>query len=336
MAFIAFLTRFFAGALTALQFHAMRFWRHWLTVWVIIVVVLLGVYALVRAPSTPVNTTTLIAQGDSALSVAHELADMGVITSPYPLWLVLRLSGGDSQVRTGTYRFNAPQSLFAITRRLLTADYGLPSVRLTFPEGYTSFDIARDLHKALPGISEQGFLAMAKPYEGYLFPDTYDIAGTADASSVIEILRDNFTTRTTSLQKAMLGTKRSFGDIVIVASLVEKEARTDENRRLVAGVLWNRVDKDMPLQVDAVFGYIYGRDTYSPSQSDLQVDSPYNTYRNKGLPPGPINNPGLAALEAAANPTKTNYFYYLTGNDNLMHYATTYAGHQANLQKYLK
>ena len=108
-----------------------------------------------------------------------------------------------------------------------------------------------------------------------------------------------------------------------------------ESKRVVAGILKNRLKLDMPLQVDAVFGYIFGRGTYSPSYADLAVDSPYNTYTHKGLPPGPISNPGLDSLEAAANPAKTDYLYYLTGKDGLMHYATTHAGHQANRKKYL-
>ena len=127
----------------------------------------------------------------------------------------------------------------------------------------------------------------------------------------------------------------SLSDIVIMASLVEKEARTDVNRRIVAGVLWNRLALGMPLQVDAVFGYIFDRDTYSPSFEDLKVDSPYNTYTHKGLPPGPISNPGLESIYAALYPTKTNYLYYLTGKDTLMHYARTYAEHVANQTKYL-
>ena len=149
-------------------------------------------------------------------------------------------------------------------------------------------------------------------------------------------LRANFDTKIKALSPAIDASGHSLSDIVIMASLVEKEARTSANRRIVAGILWNRLEKNMPLQVDAVFGYINNRDTYSPSLTDLKIDSPYNTYVYKGLPPGPINNPGLDSLDAAVNPTKTDYFYYLTGSDNQMHYATTYAEHQANQKKYLK
>ena len=105
---------------------------------------------------------------------------------------------------------------------------------------------------------------------------------------------------------------------------------------MVAGILWHRIALGMPLQVDAVFGYIFDKQTFSPSLADLKVDSPYNTYTHRGLPPGPISNPGLESLLAAATPTKTSYLYYLTGSDGAMHYAKTLAQHKANRVKYLQ
>ncbi len=105
---------------------------------------------------------------------------------------------------------------------------------------------------------------------------------------------------------------------------------------MVSGILWNRIRRGMPLQVDAVFGYIYGRTTYSPSFADLKIDSPYNTYKYPGLPAGPICNPSLSAIDAALHPAKTKYLYYLTGRDGQMRYATTYEGHRSNLHTYLK
>ena len=104
---------------------------------------------------------------------------------------------------------------------------------------------------------------------------------------------------------------------------------------MIAGILWNRLERNMPLQADAVFGYIFDRDTYSPSFADLKVDSPYNTYTHKGLPPGPICNPGLDSIQAALHPAKTNYLYYLVDKNGVIHYATTYAEHRLNEQKYL-
>jgi UPF0755 protein len=102
----------------------------------------------------------------------------------------------------------------------------------------------------------------------------------------------------------------------------------------VSGILWNRIALKMPLQVDAVFGYIFNRATYSPSSTDLKVDSPYNVYRHTGLPPGPIDNPGLDSLDAAAHPAETDYLYYMSDANGVLHFAKTFADHQANLRKY--
>ena len=115
-----------------------------------------------------------------------------------------------------------------------------------------------------------------------------------------------------------------------MASILEKEARKLETRKVIAGILWKRIEIGMPLQVDAVFGYIHATSTYSPTFEDLEVDSPYNTYTNRGLPPGPIGNPGLESIRAALEPTKTPYLYYLTGKDGFMYYAKTFDQHVAN------
>jgi UPF0755 protein len=209
-------------------------------------------------------------------------------------------------------------------------------VRITFIEGVTVREMAVQVTGALPKISAKDFLSAGQPYEGYLFPDTYFFPSSADAASIVAMMRANFDTKIASLSAGITASGHSLSDVVIMASLVEKEARTSVNRRIVAGILWNRLQLGMPLQVDAVFGYIYGRDTYSPSLTDLKVVSPYNTYTHTGLPPRPINNPGLDSLDSTIHPTKTDYLYYLTDKNGVMHYATTYAGHQANQRKYLK
>jgi len=221
-------------------------------------------------------------------------------------------------------------------RSLVVSDFVFSSVRVTYPEGTTIREMADKTEATFPRIRDADFIRIASSSEGYLFPDTYFFPALVTATSVVATMRANFDTKTAPLRNEIAASGHSLSDVIIMASLLEKEVRTSENRRIVAGILWKRLALGMPLQVDAVFGYINGRDTYAPSLSDLKIESPYNLYLHKGLPPGPINNPGLDALDAAANPTKTTYLYYLTGNDNLMHYATTYAAHQANRKKYLK
>lgn len=308
-------------------------------VWVIALGVLCaGGYRLFfTAPSHfSAGTVVKIENGASAVEVATTLADAGIIRDPQLLRLTLRLSGGSSHIQPGPYLFSSPQNVFTVARRLVVGDFGLPPVRVTFPEGETARDIAKRVHGAFPDISSFDFLSEAQPYEGYLFPDTYIFLPSANADAVVKTMRANFNEKIAPLLAEVNTSGHPLSDIVIMASLIEREARTLAVKRIIAGILWNRLELGMPLQVDAVFGYIYGRDTYSPTFDDLKVDSPYNTYTHKGLPPGPISNPGLDSLDAALHPTKTDYLYYLTGRDGVMHYATTYAGHQANQRKFLK
>lgn len=307
------------------------------TVAFVAAVFLVAVYqALFAAPSSfPPGSITTIVRGASAPSVANQLAEEHVIAHPSLLLFVLRVSGASSRVQAGTYYFEKPQNVFVVAYRIVTGAHDLPPVRITFPEGVTVREAAIKIEDALPGINKMDFIAEAQKYEGYLFPDTYLLPPSSDAVSIVSLMRTNFDTKIAALSNDISASGRSLSDIVIMASLLEKEARTIESRRMVAGILFNRLKLGMPLQVDAVFGYIFNRDTYSPSYSDLKINSLYNTYIHKGLPPGPIANPGLDSLRAALHPAKTSYLYYLTGKDNLMHYATTYAAHQANQKKYL-
>ncbi len=299
---------------------------------------LVGSYqVLFGAPADfPRGSVVSIVRGAPAPSVVDQLAAAHVIKHPSLLLLALRISGSTSRVQAGAYRLESPQNMFVVAYRIVAGAYDLPPARVTFPEGTTVREMAIDVAKALPEVSSADFLKEAQPYEGYLFPDTYLFPPSSDAASVVSLMRENFNTKIAALSAEIGASGHSLSEIVTMASLVEREARRVESKRMVAGILYNRLKLGMPLQVDAVFGYIYGRDTYSPSLKDLTVDSLYNTYIHKGLPPGPICNPGLESLDAAIHPAKTNYLYYLTGKDNMMHYATTYVEHQANTRKYLR
>ncbi len=290
-------------------------------------------FAIAPPPTFPAGNIIVIARGASVSDIAEELSDAHIIAHPDLLRFVLRISGTGGSVQAGAYRFQAPQNLFTVAARLITGAYGLPPVRLTFPEGMTVREMASKIADAFPEVKAEDFLKEAQPYEGYLFPDTYLFPPSFDAAYVVALMRANFNTRTAAIRNRQASS--SLSDIVILASLIEKEARTTAVRRMIAGILWNRLRLGMPLQVDAVFGYIFDRDTYSPSLADLEVDSPYNTYAHTGLPPGPICNPGLESIQAALHPAKTDYLYYLTDKNGVMHYSTTYAGHQANRKKYL-
>ncbi len=329
--------RYTAASVAALNMHVQRFWRSWLIVIVIFVAVFGIAYQLVlAAPFAFTPGTVVVLRPDSSLRAdAQALAHAQIIRHPLVFELVVRLFGKGRDIQEGAYKFARGQNALTIAQRLLSGDFGIPTARITFYGGMSVREMAQKIAQVFPQISASDFIAAAQPYEGYLFPDTYTFSPSATAVTIVQTMRTNFAQKTVALQQEASSTRHSFADIVTMASLVQDEANTTESQRMVAGILWNRVKKGMPLQVDAVFGYIYGKQTYSPSLSDLQVNSPYNTYINAGLPPGPIGNPGLSALEAAAFPAKTSYLYYLTGKDGLMYYAVTYRQHLANERAYL-
>jgi UPF0755 protein len=169
-----------------------------------------------------------------------------------------------------------------------------------------------------------------------LFPDTYFISPLANESEIMQMMRSNFFSKTTSLRPTILLSARGEKEIVTMASLVELEASKFEDQKMVAGILWNRFDIGMRLQVDAVFPYIIGKNTFQVTTKDLQFDSPYNTYKYKGLPPGPIGNPGLQSIKAVLNPTPSDYIYYLSDLEGNFHYAKTHEEHVKNKAKYLR
>jgi UPF0755 protein len=148
-------------------------------------------------------------------------------------------------------------------------------------------------------------------------------------------MEQNFYHRIEPLEGLIADFGKPLDEVLTMASLLEKEARTPVSRRTIAGILWNRIDANMPLQVDAVFGYIKKGDIYSPKFSDLKVDSPYNTYKYKGLPPGPIANPSLASIRAAVTPIESSYLFYLSDRGGRMHYSTAYSQHLRYKRMYL-
>ena len=282
----------------------------------------------------PVHAIFSIPQGSSLSDVADLLYEKRAIRSRGLFTFLIRVLGEGTSVQAGDYIFAEPAGLWSITRRVVHGEFGFAPIVLTVTEGMTVRDISLLLAEKFE-IDPQEFRARANDYEGFLFPETYKFLPTVTIDDVVALLARTFAERTSEARKNVLASGHTFRDVVIMASLIEKEARTETNRKIIAGILWRRVELGMPLQVDAVFGYINDRPTYHPSLKDLEVDSPYNTYTHTGLPPGPINNPGLDAILAAEFPTESPYLYYLTGKDGLMHYARTFSEHIQNRKKYL-
>ena len=304
---------------------------------ILVILPLALLYVLVvRAPANfPSTDIITIPQRESVTAISEELAAQHVVRSADALKAVIYLLGGTHLVHAGDYQFSKPLNVFVVANRIIHGYYGLEPTRIRIPEGATVTEMADIFAKKLPRFDKQAFIDMAKPHEGYLFPDTYFFLPNADAQRVYDTLRAAFDSHITTIMPQIEASGHSLKDIVIMASILEKEAHIYKDRRMISGVLWNRIKINMPLQVDATFLYIMGKSTFDLTLQDLQVDSPYNTYKYKGLPPGPIDNPSLSALTAAADPIKSDYLFYLADNNGNTYYSKTYAEHLRKKQLYI-
>ncbi len=282
----------------------------------------------------PLGQVVTIYSGESLDKITSDLESLHIIRSPFWFRTAVILQGGERGVIAGDYLLDEKAGPINIAYRLVHARFHLTTARITIPEGWDSTQIADYLKKNLVNFNQVRFLNIAKKEEGYLFPDTYFVSPTIKPEVLIDKMEKTFNEKIKSVP-GIATTTKSLGDIITMASILENEARTTESRRIIAGILWKRLQLGMPLQVDATFLYINGKNTYQLTADDLKINSPYNTYLYKGLPPGPIDNPGVDALFAAVNPITTKYLYYLSSRDGTIHYAQTFEQHKRNAELYL-
>ncbi|MEK7087692.1 MAG: endolytic transglycosylase MltG [Patescibacteria group bacterium] len=298
---------------------------------------LLVLYALWwRAPSSfPSDALVAVERGMTLGEAGELLRKKSVIRSPFWFKAWVALLGGQGGLKAGMYSLPEPIAVFRVAWRLARGLENLQPVRITVREGLNNAEVALLLSAAFPHFRSERFLKLAASKEGYLFPDTYIFSPSITEEGIIEAMEENFKRRVVPLEERVKAFGWPLREVVILASLIEGEVRTAETRKLVSGILLKRLRLGMPLQVDAVFPYILGKNTFEVTTTDLQVNSPYNTYRYPGLPPGPINNPGLDAITAAITPTPSDYLYYLTDRNGEVYYAATHEGHLVNRAKYL-
>jgi len=304
----------------------------------IFIVILFCSLVWVFITSSPLSfvdgTVVSISKGDSVKAIAQKLEQNNIIQSDTFFTNIVILFNLDSKIVAGDYIFKKEHTAFEVLHRISHGIYGIEVKRTTLIEGLTVAEMAKVFAQGFYKISEQEFVEKALPYEGYLFPDTYYFAENVSPEEIIAKMRTTFDEKIAE-QKDILLSEKSLKDIVIMASIIEKEATTDSMQE-VSNILWHRIDIDMPLQVDAGFVYERNKHTFELSLEDLQTDSPYNTYIRYGLTPTPISNPGMQALRAAAFPEPTENLYFLTGDDGKMYYAKTLKEHDANREKYFK
>ncbi len=306
---------------------------------------------LLYLPLTPPGETFVdLPSGTSAQTMAADLQRAGVVRSRYAFLLLRAWKGG--RLKAGEYRFAEPASAATVYARIARGDVYTRSI--TIPEGFNLFDIARAVEAA--GLaSSADFLAAARAdtaliaewspkaesLEGYLYPDTYRFSRHTTLKQMQAAMVQNFRAKAGSLnltkQDSFAGVYLSIPQIVTLASLVEKEVHFDNERTMAAGVFMNRFSQGMPLQTDPTVIYaalLNGRWRGTIYRSDLDYDSPYNTYKHTGLPPGPICSPGAAALHAATHPAQTSNLYFVADRTGHTQFSVDLASHAKQVQSY--
>ena len=309
----------------------------------LVVVAVLGLGWVLLAPFGPERETFVeIPTHTGTLGIAAALEQGGAIRNRWAFAGLREVEGGT--LKAGEYRFDHPASMLEVYSRLRRGD--VFTVALAIPEGFNIFDVAQAVESA--GLAQrETFLDAAKAnvqmvrrwdpratsVEGYLFPDTYRFSRHATALNMLSTMVKRFGQEVERLGLNDAGVAST----VTMASLVEKEVHLDAERPVVAGVFENRLAANMPLQTDPAVVYasmLRGTWTGVIHQSELHSDSAYNTYAHTGLPPGPICNPGVAALKAAMRPAKTEYLYFVADADGATKFSRTLAEHAGNVAEY--
>lgn len=295
-------------------------------------------YTNVIAPplAFPTNHLVTIPEGATLKEAARILKEEGAIQSRLSFQILQMLTGNERNTHAGDYLFKQPENLFVVARAVAVGAYGLEPYRFRIPEGAMMKDMAKIYSTRLERFNTERFLSRTEELEGYLFPDTYFFLPNATDETIVAAMSQNFQTNIEPLLPEIEAMGITLKDAITMASLLEREARNSEDRKKIAGVLWNRIDKNMLLQVDAAFLYSVGRATFDLTLKDLQEkDDPYNTYVHKGLPPTPIGSPSLDSIEAAVNPAKHAYYFYLADNNGVTYYSRTYEEHLAKKRRYI-
>lgn len=337
---------------------------------ILIPVAFLGVYFYYI--NTPANkdggeVNFMIEKGEGVNQISNNLAKAGLIKSKFFFETYAWLEKVESKFKTGSYTLSQKQDIKEITKSLISGKSGEEQT-MKILEGWTSKDVAEYLEKEsivkqdefydmvghphmdyrkskLPKpkdfSSEFGFLKDKPAHyglEGFLFPDTYRIFKGASTEDVVRKMLSNFDKKLTpEMREEIERQGKTIYDVIIMASIIEKEVRTEKDMKVVAGIFWDRLKIGQAFQSDAGLSYALDDNVAAHSGKDLELDSPYNMYKYKGLPPTPISNPGLAAIKAAIYPTYTDYNYFLNKPDTgETVFSVTYEEHLRNKYKYLK
>lgn len=278
----------------------------------------------------------VINKGESIREIGNSLRKEGLIRDPVAFFIYVKLKGQDRKIQAGDYRLSPSMTLATVVD---TLNHGTLDRWITIPEGIRAEEIADILSKNIPSFNDS-WRQTLNENEGYLFPDTYLIPKDADIDLIVSIMRNNFKDKVKTLEISEDDSRLTRA--IIIASLIEREAKHTEDRALVSSVIQNRLTIGMKLDIDATVQYALGYQEDEKrwwkknlTREDLRLVSLYNTYLNADLPPTPISNPGIIAIKTALNPVDTDYLYYVSDKNGKIHLAETIQEHQANIKKYI-
>ncbi len=291
----------------------------------------------------------IIPKGYSASQIGNKLEDQVLIKNSLVFKIYVQATNKSKKIQAGEYLLAPSFSLLKIVTQLTS---GPVEEWVTIPEGLRREEVVEKYINVLKRdeadatVFRQDFLALTESKEGFLFPDTYLFPKTASASIVVNKMLSTFDSKISSQMEADINTSGySREQIITLASIIERETRNDEERPVVAGILFNRLDIGMGLQTDAAVQYAIATTecragttcNWWPvlTKEDMSINSSYNTYKHAGIPPAPIASPSLSSISAVIYPTNSSYFYYLHDGDGDIHYAETLEGHNGNIRKYL-
>lgn len=310
-----------------------------------VLILLVFVYATSLLKPLDINSTQssrfVIPKGQAISIIGQRLQEEKLIKNAYAFRFIVAKEKLANKIQAGSFDLSVNMSVSEIANYLTI---GTEDIWITLLEGWRVEEIAEYLeNQDLDNFNKEEFITLAKPSEGMLYPDTYLIPREMSSEQILNLLLNTFEIKVTNgLSDEIEASKRDFSQVMIMASLVEREANNYEQMRRVAGILWNRIYLGMALQVDATLQYVNGYDQMQnkwwaiPSSEDKKLKSLYNTYLNPGLPPKAISNPGMNAIKAALIPLESNDLFYIHANDGMMYYASTLEGHNANVNKYLR
>lgn len=300
-------------------------------------------YSLLKPinPSSMVLQKFVVPKGSGAAQIGHKLKEEGLIRSPLIFRIVVKVYAMETELQAGTFDLSTGMDVTTIATELTK---GTEDVWVTIQEGWRIEEIADSLlSQGLTDFDREEFLQLTRGTEGRYFPDTYLVPRTMTAQSMYDLLTSTFERKVLQGLAAEISQYGgSFDEMLVIASLLEREAQNFEDMRLVAGVIQNRLAIGMPLQIDATLQYAKGYSSQentwwaTPLAVDKDLDSPFNTYLNTGIPPQPIANPGITAIQAALNPLESDYFFYIHDSSGEMYAARTLEEHNRNVNTYLR